>query len=46
MFGDVQVLRENLASIKDLEGLRWGVIVPTAVDLPLPPTVRYQDAPG
>lgn len=44
MFGDIQVLRENLASIKDLEGLRWGVIVPTAVDLPLP-VVRYLAAP-
>jgi signal transduction histidine kinase len=44
MFGDAQVLRENLAAIDDLEGLRWAVIVPTAVDLPLPPT-RYRDAP-
>lgn len=44
MFGDVQVLRENLASIKDLEGLRWAVIVPTAVNLPLP-VIRYLDAP-
>ncbi len=36
MFGDVQVLRENLASLKDLEGLRWSVIVPTNTNVPVP----------
>lgn len=44
MFGDVLVLRENLAAIKDLAGLRWAAIVPNAVDLPLP-VVRYLDVP-
>lgn len=36
MFGDVQVLRENLASLRDLEGLRWSVIVPTETNVPVP----------
>lgn len=44
MFGDRQVLQENLASLKDLEGLQWAAIVPTAIDLPLP-VIRYGDAP-
>ncbi len=36
MFGDTQVLRENLASLRDLEGLRWSVIVPTDTNVPVP----------
>lgn len=36
MFGDSQVLRENLASLHDLEGLLWSVIVPTDTNLPVP----------
>ncbi|MBI5107946.1 MAG: HAMP domain-containing protein [Rhodocyclales bacterium] len=36
MFGDTQVLRENLASLKDLEGLRWSAIVPTRTNVPVP----------
>ncbi len=44
MFGDVLVLRENLAAIKDLEGLRWAAIVPIAPDFPLT-VVRYLDVP-
>lgn len=45
MFGDGQVLQENLASLKDLEGLRWAAIVPTAIEVPLP-VIRYGDAPA
>lgn len=36
MFGDSQVLKENLASLKGLRGLQWAAIVPTAVEVPLP----------
>lgn len=36
MFGDSQVLHENLASLRDLEGLRWSVIVPTNTNVPVP----------
>lgn len=36
MFGDTQVLRENLVSLRDLEGLRWSVIVPTDTNVPVP----------
>lgn len=44
MFGDSVVLQENLAALKDLEGLRWAAIVPTAVDIPQP-VIRYRDSP-
>ena len=36
MFGDVQVLRENLGTLKEIESLRWAAIVPGAVNVPLP----------
>lgn len=44
MFGDRQVLQENLASLKELEGLQWAAIVPTAIDVPLP-VIRHGAAP-
>jgi signal transduction histidine kinase len=44
MFGDRQVLQENLASLKDLEGLQWAAIVPTAIDVPLS-AIRHGNAP-
>ena len=44
MFGDSQVLQENLESLKGLEGLHWAAIVPTAIDLPLP-AIRLGAAP-
>jgi hypothetical protein len=36
MFGDTQVLRENLASLKNLEGIRWAAIVATNTNVPVP----------
>jgi signal transduction histidine kinase len=44
MFGDTQVLRENLGSLKDLEGLRWSAIVPTNTSIPVP-VVSEGDVP-
>ncbi|MCK9389872.1 MAG: HAMP domain-containing protein [Sulfuritalea sp.] len=45
MFGDSQVLQENLASLKGLRGLQWAAIVPTAVEVPLP-VIRFGEAPA
>ncbi|MDP2826857.1 MAG: histidine kinase [Sulfuritalea sp.] len=45
MFGDRQVLQENLASLKGLEGLHWAAIVPTAIQVPLP-VLSIGDAPA
>lgn len=36
MFGDELVLRENLESLKELDGFRWAAVVPVRVDIPLP----------
>jgi len=44
MFGDTEALQENLDSLKDLEGLHWAAIVPTAVDVPHA-AVRFGAAP-
>lgn len=35
MFGDAQVLQENLASLRFLRGYRWSAVIPTNVEAPL-----------
>lgn len=45
MFGDEQVLNENLASLAYLKGLQWAAIVPTNVTLPTP-VVRFGNVSG
>lgn len=45
MFGDQEVLRENLATIRNIEGFRWAAIVPTNVEIPLP-VISYGAEPG
>jgi len=45
MFGDQEVLRENLATTRNIEGIRWAVIVPTKVDVPLP-VIIHGENPG
>lgn len=44
MFGDTQVLRETLESLKDLEGLRWSAIVPGTTNIQVP-VIRDGDVP-
>ena len=44
MFGDTQVLRESLDSLKDLQGLRWSAIVPGNINIPVP-VISDGDAP-
>lgn len=45
MFGDEQVLNENLASLTYLKGLHWAAIIPTNVTLPTP-VVRFGQVSG